>query len=39
MQVALPIGSAGAPWSIGGADVVADKNVVFERGQAAILLA
>ena len=39
MQVALPIGSAGASRSVNRADVVADKNVVFECGQAAILLA
>jgi hypothetical protein len=37
VQIALSIGSARRPRSIGGTGIMADENVVFKRGQAVIL--
>jgi len=38
VQIAFPVGSAGWARRIGGACIVADKNVAFKSGQAVFLL-
>jgi hypothetical protein len=38
VEFAFSVGGAGRPWSIGGAGVVANKDVAFKRGQAVFLL-
>jgi hypothetical protein len=38
VKIAFSIGSAGRAWRIGGAGVMADKNMMFEYGQAVFLL-
>jgi hypothetical protein len=38
VEIAFSIGGAGRPWCIFGTSVVADKDVVFKRGQAVFLL-
>ena len=38
MQLAFSIGRAAGPWCIGGAGIVAHKDVMFERRQAVVSL-